>query len=305
MAFPLLPRWRHLTRRPACIGLDIAAAGVRAVAVHRDGHRYHVNALAGPANNAGTSCLDPDGHLGELEPLVDLCRNVIADIGKASVIAMTLPLSAATCVRLTLPASSSPSQRWRQIRAELAAYLPYPVDDAALDYCALPTSSHPDDVEVTVVAIPQSMIEERLALAEALQLPVSAIGVDAWMVSELIHSQPRNRHCAIVHASSDAAWIALPDQPPALLAWHTQAALLKEIALHTGNLVEHGKLQRLLLCGDDPDLATLAVSLRKYAGIPALMAATPPAFQPENLPNGGCRLAAFQTAFAAAAGGLV
>lgn len=300
--FPALNRQRRGPgARCSCVGLDLGDDRVRLAVLRRRRGGLRLELLDEQVFGHAVCAA---GQIGDFELLAQGCRQLLRRHAvDAALLASAIPAASVDALRLTLPAGSDQAQRLAQVRAQLRAYRPSAADETALDYLTLgPAPASPADVQVLAVAAPALLVEDRLALAEALDMDARAILVGEWSTADFLRD---GKDGAVLHLGTDGCWLSPRPGAWQALAWRppcAQAALLHELAPLLRNMPS-----RLLLTGDAAGLDAVAAALRKYAGVAAAIAALPGRIGIASEFAAACmapRLPAFHRALALAAGGL-
>ncbi|TWC69839.1 pilus assembly protein PilM [Herbaspirillum sp. SJZ099] len=279
-----------------CAGLDIGADRIRLAVLRRRRGRLRLELLA---EHAFGQVICNDGRIDDFELLAHGCRRLMRQhMIHAGAVAMAIPAATVTLTPLVLPASSNELQRLAQVRAEAAAHRRQSLDELALDYRVLgPAPASPADVQVLAVTAPAMLVEDRLALAEALGLQARAVVADGWSLATFLRD---GDGAAVLHLDAASAWLSRHAQHWQALAWRSDGAPITALLEELAPLLRPSP-PRLLLSGDAAALNPVAAALRKYAGIPAAVAALPPrilvaghvaaAIAPRRLPAFHCAVA--------------
>ncbi|WP_343584058.1 pilus assembly protein PilM [Herbaspirillum sp.] len=302
MAFSLALKQGRIGAHGVCAGLDIGADRIRLAVLRRQRGGLRLALLA---EHVFDRPICDDGRIGDFELLATGCRQLLRrPASPVGPIALAIPATTVALIRLTLPAASSELQRWAQVRAEVAACLRQPPDEWAIDYRVLgPAPASPADVQVLAAAAPAMLVEDRLALAESLGMAACAVLVDGWRLAAFLRGPDPD--AAVLHLDAAAAWLSLHAQHWHPLAWRPDGSPSAGLLVELAPLLRPAP--RLLLSGDARGLDALAAALRKYAGIPATVAALPPQILVEDhaaTAAGPRHLPAFHCAIALAAEGL-
>jgi len=160
---------RSLLQRqpPALLGIDVGTASIKLVELARSaGGRYTVLHCA-------QQLLEPGWVSGagieRFDEVADALRRLVATSGtRTRRAALALPLSAVIQRRATLPAGLSEPEMEFQAESEASQYLPFSLDEVALDFCIIgPAAGVAGHVEVLIAAARREMVEDRQGLAEA------------------------------------------------------------------------------------------------------------------------------------------
>ncbi|HZG20415.1 MAG TPA: pilus assembly protein PilM [Herbaspirillum sp.] len=270
MASPLLPS-RRLAARP-CAGLDIGPDRIRLALLRRSGQRAQVLRLD---QRRAASPLCRDGQVVDVDALVLLCRSLLEQpVCAGATLALALPAISLSGRRLVLPAGSGEVRRLAQVRAEMAAH-GIPEETHVLDYRILgPQPASPADVQVLALAAPTLAIEDRLALAQALDRPLATLAPEDLCLGSWLRDGRRAEQTAILRLDRAGNWLLHGAGPSHCLPPQASARgplpLLASVAPLLSPLP-----RRLLLSGDAPDLAAIGRAFIKYAGLDAQPAAPP------------------------------
>lgn len=255
----------------ACAGLDIGGDRLRLATVRPRRGGLRLERLAEEALAPGVC---EGGRVADFEALAQACRRLLRrQAADAGALVLALPATAALSMRFILPAASRDAQRLAQVCAGLAAHGLAP-DTLALDYRVLgPAPASPADVRVLALCAPSLMAEDRLALAEALALPLRALPADGWCLAGFLRAHAGD---AVLHLGASGAWLSRHAEECLALPWRAGAPDTS-LLLALAPLLQ--ARQRLLLTGDHRGLPGIAAALCKYGGIDAAVAGLPARLQ--------------------------
>ncbi|MFJ3057769.1 pilus assembly protein PilM [Herbaspirillum sp. NPDC087042] len=266
--------------RPAslCAGLDIGRDSLRLALLRRRGGRRQVLQLATrrlPSPGAGRD------HFSDIDALASHCRALLAAPAcRDATLVLAIPAASLTHRQLVLPAGSNAVQRLSQVRAEMAAH-GLAAEEYELDYQLQgPQPGSPGDVQVLALAAPTLAIEDRLALAEALQMPLAALPPEDLCLRDFLRQDRPTRAAAVLRLDSGSRWLiqgtgaSQPLHCPAAAVGKSRAdaalALLAELAP-----LLHQRTHQLLLTGDQPGLDDLPRLFHRYTSLTAAPARLP------------------------------
>jgi type IV pilus assembly protein PilM len=178
--FKCLPSFQ---RSPALLtGLEINSSTIRLVELSRHGKAplqlECYGSIAIPDSTISHNGIE------DLELLIQLTRRLWQDSGaRSSQVAIGIP--AAMSITSLLPLNTTPqidndAQLETLVRQHIASLLPYPVAEACIDFCLLPPSGAEHAATLFIAAVPHNIIEDHLALAEALGLEVALIDINCY-----------------------------------------------------------------------------------------------------------------------------
>lgn len=158
----------RLYRKPSkgLIGVDISSTSVKVLELSVKNNRYWVESYALVPLPEGSvvekNILNPEAVGDALERAVNLANVQSTDV------ALAVPISMVITKIIEMDADMNDDEREIQIRDDAEQYIPFPLDEASLDFEVLPDRlANPNRVNVLLVA---TRIENVEARAEALEL---------------------------------------------------------------------------------------------------------------------------------------
>lgn len=158
----------RLYRKPSkgLIGVDISSTSVKVLELSVKNNRYWVESYALVPLPEGSvvekNILNPEAVGDALERAVNLANVQSTDV------ALAVPTSMVITKIIEMDADMNDDEREIQIRDDAEQYIPFPLDEASLDFEVLPDRlANPNRVNVLLVA---TRIENVAARAEALEL---------------------------------------------------------------------------------------------------------------------------------------
>ena len=169
------------SRQPApLIGLDISSSSVKLVELGQDRSGNLVLERCGiePLERGWIS----DGTIEKFDEVVEATRRLVGRVGsKTKNVAMALPASVVISKKIILPGGLSEREMEVQVESEANQYIPFSLDEVALDFCVLgPSSTSAGDVEVVIAASRKDKVEDRQGLAEAVGLVPVVMDVESY-----------------------------------------------------------------------------------------------------------------------------
>ena len=162
------------------IGLDIRASSVKLVEL--------ASSRSGPLRvwHVGMELLQPgwvtDGQINDFDQVAQALRRLVRRSGtKTSHVAMALPGTAVITRNIRLPAGLSNDELELQVAAEANQYIPFPMDDVSLDFCAIgPADPAADEIDVLIAASRKARVQDMLGLAEAAGLNLVILDICSY-----------------------------------------------------------------------------------------------------------------------------
>jgi type IV pilus assembly protein PilM len=192
--------WRRATT-PALVGVDIGLSCLRLVELSRTPNqpiqleRFACEVL--PPNSMH------DGHLPDRDILIASLRTLWEKSGsKANTMAISLPFTSVLTSTIALPAQLNETQLAFMVEAHATQSLPFPGETVYLDYCPLGPSHHdPNTIDVFMAAARIEQVDERVAIAQSLNIPTSIVDIDTMAARAAMQRimGPSNNNNALLH----------------------------------------------------------------------------------------------------------
>ncbi|MDD3765050.1 MAG: pilus assembly protein PilM [Nevskiales bacterium] len=160
------------------VGLDISSSSVKLLEVSRKGDRFHVEAYAVeplPANAV------TDKQISDPNAVAEAIGRAINRAGTRTRHAAIAVAGASVITKvIEMPSGMSDDDMEEQIRAEADQFIPYPIDEVALDFEILgPSSKNPEVLDVMLAACRREQVEQRCDAVEAAGLKVTIVDIEA------------------------------------------------------------------------------------------------------------------------------
>jgi type IV pilus assembly protein PilM len=168
-------------REPApLMGLDIRSSSVKLVEL--------AHMRSGPLRvlHVGIEQLQPgwvaDDQINDFEQVAQGLRRLVRRCGtKTRLAAMALPGAAVITRNIKLPAGLSDAELAVQVESEANQYIPFPMDEANLDFCSIgPTDPAAQDIDVMIAASRKERVQDMLGLAEAAGLKLAILDIRSY-----------------------------------------------------------------------------------------------------------------------------
>ncbi|MGI9283835.1 MAG: pilus assembly protein PilM [Pseudomonadales bacterium] len=161
------------------LGLDISSSSVKLLELSRSGNRFRVESYA-------VASLPPNSvvekNINDVEGVGDAIAKVVGQAkAKNKNIAIAVSGSAVITKVIEMEAGLTEDQTETQISVEADQYIPYPLDEVALDFEVLGSSERdPELVEVLLAACRKENVELRTDAADLAELETKIVDVEAY-----------------------------------------------------------------------------------------------------------------------------
>ena len=161
------------------LGLDISSSSVKLLELSRSGNRFRVESYA-------VASLPPNAvvekNINDLEGVGEAIAKVVNQAKvKNKSIAIAVSGSAVITKVIEMEACLTEDQTETQIQVEADQYIPYPLDEVALDFEVLgPSERDPEIVEVLLAACRKENVELRTDAADLAELETKIVDVEAY-----------------------------------------------------------------------------------------------------------------------------
>ncbi|MGE8069300.1 pilus assembly protein PilM [Pseudomonas sp. NPDC089569] len=161
------------------LGVDIGSTSVKLVELSRQGDRYRVEAYAIEPLPAGSFI---EKNIAEPEAVGQaLCRGLARARTSLRNVAVAVSGSAVITKRIEMDAGLGDDEMESLIRIEADQYIPYPLDEVAIDFEVQgPSTRSPERVNVLLAACRRENIEVREAVLALAGLTARVVDVEAY-----------------------------------------------------------------------------------------------------------------------------
>ncbi|HUH37764.1 MAG TPA: pilus assembly protein PilM [Spongiibacteraceae bacterium] len=163
------------------LGLDISSSSVKLLELSRSGDQYRIESYA-------VASLPPNAvqekNIADVEAVGEAIRTVHARAKtKLKTAAVAVAGSAVITKVIDMPGGLSDDAMESQITLEADQYIPYPLDEVALDFEVQgPSERNPEQVEVLLAACRRENIETRVDILEVADLTPRVVDVEAYSI---------------------------------------------------------------------------------------------------------------------------
>lgn len=160
------------------LGLDISSTSVKLLELSKSGGKYRVESYGVeplPENAVvEKNIADVEGVGEAIGRLVERAKTKVKDV------AVAVAGSAVITKTIEMPANLTEDEMENQLQVEADQYIPYPLDEVALDFEVLGPSPRSDDqVEVLLAACRRENVEMRQAAVEIAGLKAKVVDIEA------------------------------------------------------------------------------------------------------------------------------
>jgi type IV pilus assembly protein PilM len=174
-------------KKQTLIGLDISSTSVKIMELSKTGSRYQIEGIAVEPlpDNAVV-----EKNIVEIEAVSECIKRALHKSKiKNKNVAIAVAGSSVITKRITMPISLSAEEMEGQIQLEADQYIPYPLEEVALDFQILGvTKNNPETVDVLLAACRQENVDDRMAAAELAGLTPKIIDIEAYTIESIFSS---------------------------------------------------------------------------------------------------------------------
>ncbi|HEX4882051.1 MAG TPA: pilus assembly protein PilM [Porticoccaceae bacterium] len=171
-------------KAPALLGVDISSSSVKLLELSRSGGRFKVESY-------GVIPLPPntvvEKNIQDTAALADVLKRLVAKSkSRVREVAVAVAGSAVITKIIDMPADLSDLGLENQIMTEADQYVPYPLDEVALDYEVLGRSdTNPDQVEILLAACRHENVDARVSALEMAGLRPRVVDVEVFAIERV------------------------------------------------------------------------------------------------------------------------
>jgi len=167
------------------VGIDISATAIKLLELSKSGGTYRVESYAVepvPANSV------VDKNITDMDAVGEAIGRAVKRSGtKLKTAAAAVAGSSVITKIITMPADLSEADLESQIELEADQYIPFPLEEVAMDFEVIgPTAENPDRVDVLLAASRSENVDLRVATLEIGGLDVKLIDVEAFALENTV-----------------------------------------------------------------------------------------------------------------------
>lgn len=210
------------SKNPPLLGLDLSSSSIKVVELGgsaEGGYRLERYAIESLPKGAIV-----DGNIENIEAVSEAVRRAVRRSGtRARSVALALPSAAVITKKIILPGGLSEEALEVQVESEANQYIPFALDEVALDFSVIGTAPNsPEDVELLLAASRKEKVEDRVAVAQAAGLRAVIMDIEshatratADRVIRLMPNEGEGQIVALflIGASTTTISVTLNDQP--------------------------------------------------------------------------------------------
>jgi len=167
------------------IGVDISATAVKLLELSRSGGKYRVESYAVeplPANSV------VDKNINDIEAVGEAVSRAWKKSGSKTKYAVAAVAGSSVITKMiTMPGDISEDDMESQIQLEADQYIPFPLEEVALDFEVIgPSETNPDRVDVLLAASRNDVVDARVAVLDTADLEAKVIDVEAFALENTV-----------------------------------------------------------------------------------------------------------------------
>jgi len=167
------------------LGIDISATAIKLLELARSGNTYRVESYAVEALPPNSVV---DKNISEIEPVGEAIRRAVKKSGsKTKVAAAAVAGSSVIIKTIEMPGDLSESDLENQIQVEADQYIPFPLEEVALDFEVMgPVENNPDRVNVLLAASRSENVDNRVAVLNLAGLTAKVIDLETFALENTV-----------------------------------------------------------------------------------------------------------------------
>ncbi len=167
------------------LGIDISATAVKLLELSRSGNTYRVESYAAEALPDNSVI---DKNIAEIEPVSEVIAKAVRKSGtKVKFAAAAVAGSSVITKIIEMPANLSDEDMETQIQLEADQYIPFPLEDVALDFEIIgPNEQNPDRVDVMLAASRADNVDARVGAMGLGGLTAKVVDIEAFAVENCV-----------------------------------------------------------------------------------------------------------------------
>lgn len=167
------------------LGVDISATAIKLLELGRSGNTYRVESYAVEALPANSVV---DKNITDIDAVGEACRRAVKKSGtKLKDAAAAVAGSSVITKIIDMPANLSDADLESQISVEADQYIPFPLEEVALDFEVIgPQENNPDRVDILLAASRTDNVDARVAVLEVGGLNARVIDLEAFALENTV-----------------------------------------------------------------------------------------------------------------------
>ncbi len=167
------------------LGVDISATAVKLLELTRSGNSYRVESYAAEALPSNSVV---DKNIAEIEPVGEVIARAVKKSGsKLKTAAAAVAGSSVITKVIEMPGDLSDADMESQIQIEADQYIPFPLEEVAMDFEVIgPNENNPDRVDVMLAASRVDNVDARVGAMELGGLTTKVIDIEAFALENAV-----------------------------------------------------------------------------------------------------------------------
>ena len=167
------------------LGIDISATAIKLLELSRSGNKYRVESYA-------VEALPPNSvsekNINEIEIVGEAVAKAVKKSGtKTKNAAVAVAGSSVITKIITMPAGLSEDDMENQIQVEADQYIPFPLDEVAMDFEVIgPSEENPDRVDVLLAASRSEIVDNVVAAINLGGLTAKVVDIESFAIENAI-----------------------------------------------------------------------------------------------------------------------
>ncbi len=168
-------------KKPPLIGLDISSTSVKMMELSKTGSSYRIEGIGVeplPANAV------VEKNIVEIEAVGESVKRALAKSKiKTKNVAIAVAGSSVITKKITMPSSLNEEEMEGQIQLEADQYIPYPLEEVALDFHVIgETEDNPETLDILLAACRSETVDNRVAAVELAGLTAKIVDIEAYTI---------------------------------------------------------------------------------------------------------------------------
>ena len=167
------------------LGIDISATAIKLLELARSGSTYRVESYAVEALPPNSVV---DKNISEIEPVGEAIGRAVKKSGSKTKLAAAAVAGSSVIIKtIEMPGDLSDNDLENQIQVEADQYIPFPLEEVALDFEVMgPVENNPDRVNVLLAASRSENVDNRVAALNLGGLTAKVIDLETFALENTV-----------------------------------------------------------------------------------------------------------------------
>lgn len=167
------------------LGIDVSATAIKLLELARSGNTYRVESYAVEALPPNSVV---DKNISDIDAVGEAIGRAVKKSGSKTKFAAAAVAGSAVIIKtIEMPGDLSDSDMENQIQVEADQYIPFPLEEVALDFEVLgPTEANPERVNVLLAASRNEIVDSRVAALELGGLSAKVIDLETFALENTV-----------------------------------------------------------------------------------------------------------------------